>query len=250
MSGLAWNIESLVVFQTGQLPAGLMQPLIAVVFLYQIFPPTQRGLALGLSMVGWSFCHWPARWRCLLRRSTGAPRSMCSGASGCVRPHAASSCFCRSCPAPPHPQNHGPVRPADHDRRSHDAAHGADPREGREGWDSSYIGTLLAIGILATVLFLLVEWRSPAPLVDLRLFRTAPFALASLVVFISSMAFRGTGILTILFVQQLLERTPLEVGCLLLLGNIAYGVAVMLTGGRPTARAPASSRWPGWGSLP
>jgi DHA2 family multidrug resistance protein len=55
LSGLAWSIESLIVFQTvSGLGIGLMQPLIAAL-LYQIFPPNQRGLALGLSMVGWSF---------------------------------------------------------------------------------------------------------------------------------------------------------------------------------------------------
>ena len=229
LSGLAWNIESLVVFQTvSGLGIGLMQPLIAAL-LYQIFPPTQRGLALGLSMVGWSF--GPAigplvggalieafNWRAAFYVSVPL------GVAGLV-------CALLFLPVLPRPTH-----------RTMDQ-YGlltmtvalttllmALTQGRREGWDSSYIGTLLAIGILATVLFLLVEWRSPAPLVDLRLFRTAPFALASLVVFISSMAFRGTGILTILFVQQLLERTPLEVGWLLLLGNIAYGVAVMLTG--------------------
>jgi MFS transporter, DHA2 family, multidrug resistance protein len=92
---------------------------------------------------------------------------------------------------------------------------------------------------VAAVLFLLVEWHSPAPLVDLRLFHSAPFAFASLVVFISSMAFRGTGIITILFVQQVLDRTPLDVGWLLLLGNIAYGVAVMLTGRLADSMSPS-----------
>ena len=54
LSGMAWSLTSLVVFQSlGGIGVGLMQPLIAAL-LYQIFPPTQRGLALGLSMIGWS----------------------------------------------------------------------------------------------------------------------------------------------------------------------------------------------------
>jgi MFS transporter, DHA2 family, multidrug resistance protein len=229
LSGLAWSIESLIVFQTvSGLGIGLLQPLIAVL-LYQIFPPNQRGLALGLSMVGWSF--GPAmgplvggylievfNWRAAFYVSVPL------GVAGLV-------CTLLFLPRLP--------RPA---RRTMDQ-YGlltmtialttllmALTQGRREGWDSSYIVTLLAIGTVAAVLFLLVEWRGPAPLVDLRLFRSAPFALAALVVFISSMAFRGTGIITILFVQQVLERTPLEVGWLLLPGNIAYGVAVMLTG--------------------
>ena len=83
---------------------------------------------------------------------------------------------------------------------------------------------------MSTLLFLLIEWRSAAPLVDLRLFRSLPFTLASMVVFISTTAFRGTGVLTIVFMQQVLELTPLDVGWLLLAGNIAYGVAVVVAG--------------------
>jgi MFS family permease len=100
----------------------------------------------------------------------------------------------------------------------------------REGWDSPYITTLFALGAVATGLFVLIEWRSPAPLVDLRLFRYVPFTLASLVVLLSTAAFRGTGVLTIVFAQQVLELTPLDVGWLLLTGNIAYGVAVVIAG--------------------
>jgi DHA2 family multidrug resistance protein len=224
LSGLAWSIESLIVFQTvSGLGIGLMQPLIAAL-LYQIFPPNQRGLALGLSMVGWSF--GPAigpivggylieafNWRAAFYVSV---------------PLAVAGLVCTLIFLPVLP------RPA---RRTMDQ-YGlltmtvalttllmALTQGRREGWDSSYILTLFASGTVAAV-----EWRCPSPLVDLRLFRSAPFALASLVVFISSMAFRGTGIITILFVQQVLDRTPLEVGWLLLTGNMAYGVAVMLTG--------------------
>ena len=55
LSGVAWSIGSLVFFQVvSGIGVGLMQPLMAAI-MYQIFPPNQRGLALGLSMVGWSF---------------------------------------------------------------------------------------------------------------------------------------------------------------------------------------------------
>src|SRR4029453_1661962 len=43
LSGLAWSIESLIVFQViSGLGVGLLQPLIAAI-MYQIFPPKQRG---------------------------------------------------------------------------------------------------------------------------------------------------------------------------------------------------------------
>jgi len=100
----------------------------------------------------------------------------------------------------------------------------------REGWDSSYILTLFVIAAVATGIFLLQEWRSPSPLVDFRLFRSASFSLGCLVVFISTTAFRGTVVLTIVFMQQVLPFTPLDVGWLLLAGNLAYGIAVVIAG--------------------
>jgi hypothetical protein len=100
----------------------------------------------------------------------------------------------------------------------------------REGWDSTYIVTLFVIAACTTIFFLVYEWRSASPLVDLRLFRSLPFTLGCLVVFISTCAFRGTGVITIVFMQQVLQFTPLDVGWLLLAGNIAYGIAVVVAG--------------------
>lgn len=229
LSGLAWSIGSLVFFQVvSGIGVGLMQPLMSAI-MYQIFPPNQRGLALGLSMVGWSF--GPAigpilggylveafNWRSAFYVSVPL------GVLGLISAFA-------YLPALPRPT-----------RKAMDQLGlitmtvalvtllMATTQGRREGWDSSYIMTLFSIGTVSTLLFLLIEWRSASPLVDLRLFRYVSFTLASLVVFISTVAFRGTGVLTIVFMQQVLELTPLDVGWLLLAGNIAYGVAVVVAG--------------------
>ncbi len=169
-SGLAWSIESLIFFQiVSGLGVGLMQPLITVI-MYQIFPPKQRGLALGLSMVGWSF--GPAigpilggylieafNWR------AGFYVSVPLGLAGFV----AALVYLPSLP-----------RPA---RKTMDQVGlltmtvalvtllMALTQGRREGWDSTYIVTLFVIAAVATVLFLVYEWQSVSPLVDLRLFR-------------------------------------------------------------------------------
>jgi EmrB/QacA subfamily drug resistance transporter len=236
-SGLAWSIESLIFFQVvSGLGVGLMQPLISVI-MYQIFPPKQRGLALGLSMVGWSF--GPAigpilggylievfNWR------AGFYISVPLGLAGFV----AALVYLPSLP-----------RPA---RKTMDqfglltmtvalvTLLMALSQGRREGWDSTYIVTLFVVAGVATVLFLVYEWRCTSPLVDLRLFRFMPFTLGCLVVFISTCAFRGTGVLTIVFMQQVLEFTPLDVGWLLLAGNIAYGIAVVVAGRMADAMPP------------
>lgn len=229
LSGLAWSIESLIVFQVlSGVGVGLMQPLIAAI-MYQIFPPNQRGLALGLSMVGWSF--GPAigpilggylveafNWRAAFYVSVPL------GVAGLISAYA----FLPSMPPP------GKKAMDQYGLLTMSLAlitlSMAFTQGRREGWDSSYIATLFTTGTVALLLFFLIEWRSATPLIDLRLFRYSQFSLASLVVLLSTAAFRGTGVLTIVFAQQVLDLTPLDVGWLLLTGNIVYGVAVISAG--------------------
>lgn len=229
LSGLAWSIESLIAFQVlSGAGVGLMQPMIMAI-MYQIFPPSQRGLAMGLSMIGWSV--GPAigpiiggylvevfDWRSAFYAAVPL------GVAGFV-------CSLLFLPQLP--------RPA---RKVMDqfglltmtvalvTLLMAISQGRREGWDSSYILTLFTIGTVATVSFLVWEIRTSSPLIDLRLFRYAQFSLGCLVVFISTTVFRGTGVLTIVFMQQVLDHTPLYVGWLMLAGNLAYGVAVVVSG--------------------
>lgn len=228
-SGMAWSLASLTFFQViSGLGVGLMQPLISAI-MYQIFPPHQRGLALGLSMVGWSF--GPAIGPILGGYLVEAFNWRAAFYVSLPMGFAGLACAFVYLPAL--------ARPA---RKAMDQIGlltmsvalttllMALSQGRREGWDSSYILVLFAVAILAAGLFALHEWRHPAPLVDFRLLRFMPFALGCLVVFISTTAFRGTGVLTIVFMQQMLHFTPLDVGWLLLAGNIAYGIAVVAAG--------------------
>jgi EmrB/QacA subfamily drug resistance transporter len=229
LSGMAWSLEALVVFQIlGGIGVGLMQPIIMAI-MYQIFPPNQRGLALGLSMIGWSFgpaiapiaggylVEWFS-WRAAFYLSV---------------PLGLAGLACAFLYLPHLPR---PARKAIDQMGLLTMSVGllsllmALGQGRREGWDSSYIVTLLLIATVALTVFLVWEWRSVSPLVDLRLFRCVPFTLACLVVFISTCVFRGTGVLTIVFMQRVLDFTPLHVGWLMLAGNIAYGVAVVMAG--------------------
>ena len=228
-SGMAWSIESLTFFQVvSGLGVGLMQPLM-VAIMYQIFPPNQRGLALGLSMVGWSLgpAIGPILGGYLVEAFNWRAAFYVSLPMGL----AGLACAFFYLPGLPRPS-----------RKAMDqvgiltmsialvALLIALSQGRRTGWDSSYILTLFSLAIVATGMFVVQEWRSPAPLVDFRLFRSVPFTLGCLVVFISTTAFRGTGVLTIVFMQQMLNFSPLDVGWLLLAGNIAYGIAVVAAG--------------------
>ncbi len=229
LSGSAWSIESLITFRIVKgAGIGLMQPII-MAMLYQIFPPQQRGLALGLSMIGWAI--GPAigplvggylvevfNWRAAFYVSVPM------GVAGL----ASAFWFLPALPKPP--------------RKTMDQLGlltmtialvtlliGVSQGR-REGWNSSYILTLFTIGGMTLLLFFIIEWRSASPLVDLRLFRSLPFTLGCLVVCISTVAFRGTALLSIVFLQQILHFIPLDVGWIMLPGNIVFGMTVLLAG--------------------
>ncbi len=229
LSGMAWSLTSLVTFQSlGGIGVGLMQPIISAM-MYQIFPPNQRGLALGLSLIGWSIgpaigpiaggylVEW-FNWRMAFYLSV--PMSI----AGLI-------CAVVYLPNLPRP-----------DRKQVDTIGLLTMSVGlvtllmamsqgrREGWDSSYIVMLLIIASICLVAFIVWECVTASPLVDLRLFRYVSFSLASVVVFVSTCAFRGTGVLSIVYLQRVLDFTPLDVGWLLLAGNIAYGLTVVIAG--------------------
>jgi MFS family permease len=62
----------------------------------------------------------------------------------------------------------------------------------REGWDSQYVLTLLAIAGVTSVVFVVVQLCRSEPLVELRLFGSVPFGMAMIVLFLTTMAFRGS----------------------------------------------------------
>ena len=100
----------------------------------------------------------------------------------------------------------------------------------REGWDSQYILTLFGIAGVAGVAFVVVELCHPEPLVELRLFSSVPFIMALVVLFLTTMTFRGTGPMTSVLMQRLLGFEPMLVAWTQMAPNLIYGAAVLLVG--------------------
>jgi hypothetical protein len=100
----------------------------------------------------------------------------------------------------------------------------------REGWDSQYIRTLLAIAGVAAVAFVVVELCHPEPLVELRLFGSVPFVMAMIVLFLTTMTFRGSGPMISVLQQRLLGFEPLLVAWSQMVPNLVYGGMVVLVG--------------------
>jgi MFS family permease len=100
----------------------------------------------------------------------------------------------------------------------------------REGWDSQYIITLFVIAGVAGVAFVIIELYHPEPLVELRLFSSVPFIMAMAVLFLTTMAFRGTGPMFAVLIQRLLGFEPLMAAWVQMAPNLVYGGAVLLVG--------------------
>jgi MFS family permease len=100
----------------------------------------------------------------------------------------------------------------------------------REGWDSQYIVTLFVIAGVAAVAMVVVELCHPQPLVELRLFGSVPFVMAMVVLFLTTMTFRGTGPMVSVLMQRLLGYEPLLVAYAQMAPNLVYGAAVLIVG--------------------
>src|SRR5262245_555836 len=191
-SMLAWDWSALVFFRILAGIGGGMVPQLSQAIFYQIFPPGQRGMALGFALMGWSVgpAFGPLMGGNLLEFASWRV------VYAATLPLSGVGLLLAWWKLPPL------RRP---ERRRLDA-YGlltmtvavstllwALSQGKREGWDAPFILTLLVIAGAATVAFVAVELWHPEPLVNLRLLHTAPFVMAVVVLFLTTMTFRGSG---------------------------------------------------------
>jgi DHA2 family multidrug resistance protein len=236
-SMLAWDWPSLIFFRMLSGAGGGLIPQISQAIFYQIFPPGQRGMALAFALMGWSIgpAFGPfmggnllefASWR-IVYGITLALGGVGSILAWWLLPNLR--------------------RP---ERRRLDYAGAlaitvlvstlllALSQGNREGWDSQYIVTLFAIAGAAAIAVVVVELYHPEPLVELRLFSSVPFFMAMVVLFLTTMTFRGTGPMVSVLLQRLLGFEPLLVAYAQMAPNLVYGAAVLIVG-RLSDRLPA-----------
>ncbi len=241
LCSLAWSLESLLVFRVVQgLGFGPLQP-VCMAMLYRTFPPAQRGLALGLSNVS------PALGVSLGRLSGGFlvetfdwrmvfSLTLCLSVSSIVL-----GLFL--IPRETRPQQQLTV-----DTWGMCALGGfliplmLALTQGRvEGWDSPYICLLFALAGVSFLAFITIELQSHAPVVDLRLYTNFNFAAGSLVQFLVSVLFMSSTFLITIFLQQVYQYTPSQVGVLTFHEGWIFGVGALLAGplaGRTDPRLP------------
>jgi EmrB/QacA subfamily drug resistance transporter len=234
----AWDWPSLLFFRVLAGVGGGMIPQLSQAIFYQIFPPGQRGMALGFALMGWSIgpAFGPFMGGNLLEfASWRVVYAMTLPMSGVG--------FIMAwwwLPSLRRPER----RPLDHYGLLTMAVAVSTlllalSQGNREGWDSQYILTLFAIAGVAAVAFVMIELCRPQPLVELRLFGTVPFVMAMVVLFLTTTTFRGSGPMISVLMQRLLGFEPLLVAWAQMAPNLVYGAAVLLVG-RLSDRLPTS----------
>ena len=230
VGGVAPDQTVLVVSRILQgLAAGIVQPL-AMVVMFQVFPPQQRGAAMGIFGIGVVLAPalgpWVGGvlmdnfdWRFLFY--LGIP----FGVVGIVL----ANLFL-------------PTRNPDLERQRLDwpailylsvfllSVLQAISSGQRLGWDSNTVIGEIALALAAGGAFLWHEHRTPHPMLDLRLFSNGPFAAACVVSFVLGAGLFGSTYLLPIFVQQIQNLTPTQAGLLLMPAGFALVFVFPLAG--------------------
>ncbi|MFE7032817.1 MFS transporter [Streptomyces sp. NPDC057621] len=100
-------------------------------------------------------------------------------------------------------------------------------RAGEAGWTDGVALGAFAAGLAALVLFLVVEARSEHPMLDLALFRRAPFTVLIVAAFLTQAAAFGYLPFSTVWLQQVLGNGPVDAG---LYGALPMAAASLVVG--------------------
>lgn len=229
LGGMAWSLESLIVFQVLQgVGAGLMQPTLTAI-LYGLFPIQRRGLAVALSMTAFGvgptigpiiagYLVEHISWR----------------ATFYVQVPIVLASFILTLMTMPNVIE-SRVRRIDFPGLITMSVFLislllALTQGRKEEWTSPYIVGLFTLSGVAFLLFVVIELSVANPVVDLRLYRRLPFSMGCLLAFLNTMVFRGAGFLMGVFVQHTLQYTPVQAGYMTAPSGLAFGSMSYLSG--------------------
>lgn len=100
----------------------------------------------------------------------------------------------------------------------------------KEGWDSFYIVSLLMLSFFSLLIFVLIELNVPEPMLDLRLFKNKIFSISVFGGSLITMGLFGGVFLIPLFTQNLMGKTPMETGLMLMPAALVTGVMMPISG--------------------
>jgi EmrB/QacA subfamily drug resistance transporter len=108
----------------------------------------------------------------------------------------------------------------------------------RRGWGSAVILGLFALAALAAVALVTVETRRREPLIDVRFFRSAPFAGANLIAVVAFGTLGGFLFLNTLYLQDVRGDSALKAGLLTLPVAVMLGIFAQVSGRLVGSRGP------------
>jgi DHA2 family multidrug resistance protein len=227
--GLATSLTMLIVFRLLQgLIMGTMEGLTAMI-LVGVFPENQRGLALGLRVIGWSageaifytvggYLVEQISWRMIF--FLAVPSGIVSALLGLLV-------------LPQHRESRG--APVDYPGLLALAGFLV-PLLLAISWSrdsQTETTTLLWLGmgaLLGGTLFLLRELLTSFPVVNLRLFRQGSFRLICTTAFFNHMGLHGALFMVPIFLQQVLGLSPLQAGLVIVPALLISGATGVVTG--------------------
>ncbi|HSJ54580.1 MAG TPA: MFS transporter [Anaerolineae bacterium] len=98
------------------------------------------------------------------------------------------------------------------------------------GFGQPAVLLLAAAWLVLLAAFLAVEWKSPQPMIDLRLFRNRLFNVNLITGFATFVSMAGTIILIPFYLENVMGYSPRSVGLLLAVVPIAVGITAPLSG--------------------
>jgi EmrB/QacA subfamily drug resistance transporter len=107
---------------------------------------------------------------------------------------------------------------------------GIDPVTGKSTWTDADTLIGSGVGVVALILFIIVEIRQKNPLLELRVFRSGNFTKGIIVQWISQIAMFGTMFLVPLYLQQAHGYSPFKTGLIMLPQALASGLFMPIGG--------------------
>ncbi|ETX08403.1 MAG: hypothetical protein ETSY2_05650 [Candidatus Entotheonella gemina] len=230
LCGLAWNIESMIVFRIMQaIGAGYLAPL-SLTILHETFPANERGTAMGIFMAGLSL--GPAigpwlggyfieqvSWRWIFY--INIPIGLVALGTAMV--------------TLPEGKQERQKRTVDLLGLTTMAVFVVSlllaVSQARDyGWSDPYIVSLLALSGLSLSAFIVTELTDEMPLVDLRIYANVQFILASVVTFFNSLTNFGMNFIMTLFLQRAIGYNAQQAGEILLPSALMWGVTSLFSG--------------------
>lgn len=225
LCGAAWNVDALIVFRIIQgVGAGALMP-IAMVIIFEAFPPEERGLAMGVYGIGATFgpAIGPSLGGYLTDHFSWHLIFYINIPIGLVGIILAAYI----------------LQPDKHKKKMRFDIPGflsmavflgsllaALSQGQREGWSSFYILTLFTVAAFGLAAFLWAERAAKEPFIDLGVYRTFAHTMATIVFIIQGFGLYGSTFIIPLYFESMLDYTALQAGLLML--PMALVVAIVL----------------------